>query len=537
MSYEGKRELTETDRFRWVICQLIELRKCVNIKSLRHSLNSLPRDLDETYERILCSIDECNKDYALRILRWVTFSLTTLTTSEAAQLVAVDIADEGRLDEAEVLPDPLDLLTICPGLLSIYTEKLDDETWRTLPYLSRDVLRDPYERKPLQYVALAHYSVQEYLVSTRILEGKAKFWGLQDQLSHSVIAQSCLVYLLNADLNLVKVWHIFDTNVSIDEHCPLADYCSRYWWEHARQAFNEAEDDLYRFAKRLFGSRDKFLKSLQIPHGIKVKLGQDLMAEALVYSARAGVEYLVKRLVEEDNVNIDIGNQFYGTALQAASYSGHEKIVELLLESGAEFETGGAFVLTRIGSRSPLSAASRNGHEEIVRLLIQSGASPNSSIYDMFHDPLVLASRRGHEKIVEMLLDAGAQRSTFALVEASFQGSENIVQMLLQAGANVNTLSPYKIVYSETALAAASFAGHEPIVRMLLQAGANVNFGMNIVLRTALEAAIASGHLAIVELLQQAGAKSRVREAEGSGIVHQKEWDPDDYSQADEYNS
>ena len=194
----------------------------------------------------------------------MTYSSTTLTISQAAQLVAVDIADEGRFDGEEVLANPLDVLTICPGLISIYTEKLDKEPWKTLPYQSRDVLRDPHQSKTLQYVALAHYSVQEYLVSTRILQGKAKFWGLQDQLSHSVIAQSCLVYLLNADLNLAKLWPSFDTTVSINEQSPLADYCSRYWWEHARQAFDEAADNLYRFAKRLFGSRDKFLISLQL---------------------------------------------------------------------------------------------------------------------------------------------------------------------------------------------------------------------------------------------------------------------------------
>ena len=141
------------------------------------------------------------------------------------------------------------------------------------------------------------------------------------------------------------------------------------------------------------------------------------MVAALVYSARAGVEYLVKRLVEEDDVNINIRTELYGTALQAASYSGHEKIVEFLLERGADVETtGGACVPTTMESSSPpLSAASRNGHEEIVKLLIRSGASLKTRRFEMSFDPLVLASSRGDEKIVKILLEAGAQISKLAI--------------------------------------------------------------------------------------------------------------------------
>jgi hypothetical protein len=375
----GRPELTGTGRFRWVVCQLLELRKCVNVKALRHSLRGLPRDLDETYERILCSIDDRNKDYALRILRWVTYSMTPLTIHEVARLVAIDITDEGQFNEDEVLADPLDVFTICPGLVSIYSEKYT--------YMYRSSFQT---FEAVHYIRLAHYSVQEYLVSSRIFQGKAKFWGLEDQLCHSTMAQSCLVYLLNADFNLVKSTRGFRVDTPHDERRYLAKYCSQNWWKHASRAFSEATDNIHRFEKRLFRSRERFLISLLLIHHERFKPGQDVMTEALVHFVSNEVEYLVKQLLKEDDININANARSEGgrTALEVASLKGYRKMVELLLQHGADVQTTvGPF-------GSALAAASSMGHGDVVKLLIRSGAPLN----DMGPlAPLSLASWQGHE--------------------------------------------------------------------------------------------------------------------------------------------
>ncbi|PNP46437.1 hypothetical protein THARTR1_10759 [Trichoderma harzianum] len=58
----------------------------------------------------------------------------------------------------------------------------------------------------------------------------------------------------------------------------------------------------------------------------------------------------------------------FNTALQAASYNGHEKIVNTLLHHGAEInQTGGLYGCA-------LLAAAAAGHEDICRLLIERGA-------------------------------------------------------------------------------------------------------------------------------------------------------------------
>ncbi|KAF8507543.1 ankyrin repeat-containing domain protein, partial [Gautieria morchelliformis] len=58
----------------------------------------------------------------------------------------------------------------------------------------------------------------------------------------------------------------------------------------------------------------------------------------------------------------------YGTALQAAAFSGHMEIFQLLLEQGADVNAMGGEYGTA------LLAAALSGHTEIVQLLLEHGA-------------------------------------------------------------------------------------------------------------------------------------------------------------------
>ncbi|KAI1522072.1 hypothetical protein PtrSN002B_012259 [Pyrenophora tritici-repentis] len=140
--------------FRWAVCQLDTLGKCCNRAMLRKSLASLPRTLDQTYDRILSTISEEYSKYAMRILQWLAFSARPLSVEEIAEVVAIDVARDPAFDRDEVLEDPLEVLDICSSLVTITKNKADGRL-----------------RPAKQIVALAHYSVQEYLVSDRIRQG------------------------------------------------------------------------------------------------------------------------------------------------------------------------------------------------------------------------------------------------------------------------------------------------------------------------------------------------------------------------------
>ena len=57
---------------------------------------------------------------------------------------------------------------------------------------------------------------------------------------------------------------------------------------------------------------------------------------------------------------------------------GHEEVVKLLVEKGADLESKGY-------SRTPLSLAAMNGHEAVVKLLVEKGANLKSKDHAVGH--------------------------------------------------------------------------------------------------------------------------------------------------------
>src|SRR5277367_4837579 len=81
-------------------------------------------------------------------------------------------------------------------------------------------------------IKLYHMSVKDYLLSRHL---GATGFGIDEKLSHSVIAQTCLAYLLQFD-NLDTL----NPNTSNpSENYPLARYAAEYWIMHVRSGRNE----------------------------------------------------------------------------------------------------------------------------------------------------------------------------------------------------------------------------------------------------------------------------------------------------------
>jgi hypothetical protein len=168
-------------------------------------------------------------------------------------------------------------------------------------------------------------------------------------------------------------------------------------------------------------------------------------------------------------------NFLSGWIIQTMFYAaarGHEQVVSLLIESGADVNACDTWGSTM------LHLASRRGDAQVVRILLEKHADVNA--FDGWEKKTALhfASEEGHAQVVQLLLQKGADIDAFdtwgnktALHYASQEGHEHVVQLLLVHDANVNARGWKK----ETALHIACERGHEQVVRLLLEAGADVH--------------------------------------------------------------
>lgn len=459
---------------------------------MRSALRELPRNLDDTYERILRSIDSQDLEDAQSILSWLAFAERALTLEEIAE--AAVIRPTGKpVDADDKLIDFLDVLQICRGLVS----------------LSEELVEICGIRQKRRVVRFAHFSVKEYLMSRRITERSVSGFYLSPGPAHSRMARCCLATLLHNDKKC--------TNPLDPKILPLLRYSAEYWFVHvdkseARESFTSLTESLFGGLATTFqnwlsiydlnlGMGNPRFYRWRVGHGISplyyasllglVEPAQFLLdrgmgvnllggryGNALVAASTSGSEKMVTLLLDRDADPNAHSGLIYGHALHAASFCGFESIVRTLLQRGAR-------VNTRKGRRdTALQVACEGGHESIVRLLLESGAEVNAR-GGGYGNALQAASERGHYSIAKLLLDRGAEVNAegghygYALQAAGSRGHISLVHLLLDAGADVNAQGGG----FRDALRSASIRGHENVIALLLERGANVQPIIDIMVR------------------------------------------------------
>lgn len=401
----------------------------MNLSSLRTALKSLPTTLDETYARILDSIDEDKHHYALRLLQWLTFSARPMTLAEVAEAIVVEVNEDPRFDIDSRFVQPTDVLTICSSLVTTTIEDGDSSS------ASASIeTEDPPSASTSREVQLAHFSVKEYLVSTRIRSGLAKAYSIEEGHANACMSETCLAYLLH-----------FDKSDSLTsqplENFPLLLYAATYWTHHARLADSDTSIYPLLTVELLMDKKYALLHWVRLcdkdQHDqADLSKALDSLCPPLYYAARAGLIKPVELLLIR-GADINAYGRRYHNALRAASIAGHQKVVQLLLEEGADFNIQGD------EHGNALIAASSGGHKDVVRLLLDKGADVNA-LGGTYGNALQAASYWGHEDVMRFLIDKGADVNTICgmyghvLQTAAVFNSENVIQVLLENGADVN---------------------------------------------------------------------------------------------------
>ncbi|KAH9077603.1 ankyrin repeat-containing domain protein [Lactarius deliciosus] len=485
---------TLTDRadgmFRWVFCQLETLQHCFP-PNLRQFLNEMPETLDETYERILKSINKAQKNDAYRLLQCLTVAVRPLRVEELAELLAFDfqasssggipkLKDDWRWDDQEEA-----VLSTCSSLITV------------VPYGDSQV------------VQFSHFSVKEYLTSPRLAQshGDVSRFHIDLERAHTVMAQGCLGTLLLPDEQAgndgAKV-------------LPLVAYAAQHWVEHARfekvtSRVQNGMDDLFDNSKPHFAA---WLRVYDVDmHWESFSPWQpDHDGSPLYYAAFCGFYDTAERLIMMHPEQVNAAGGRILAPLPTALSQKHFRIANLLHKHGAVVDVRG------LRERTPLHAASMYGRVDIMQWLLDHGEDVNTRQVNRW-TPLHLAARNMHLEAVQLLLDHNADINsqgdggTTPLYEALsyvvFSPKEktvdvDVVRKLLQHGADTNIHDHNH----STPLHRASSQGWPEVSRLLLSHGAIVD-EKDKNGKTPFQVASANGHVEITKLLLDHGATGK----------------------------
>ncbi len=470
---------------------------------MRQKIQSLPKDLEDTYARILLNISEDYREDACSALRWLTFSERPLELDELVEALVITPGKDPPFNTEDRLSDPHLILQYLPGLISI-SENVNG--------------------KKSPEVRLAHASVKDFLVSSKIAQGQTAPFGTSPLAANQYITEACLVYILEYDTAQDR------TNTAADlASWPLLDYASKYWYIHKR-AFSEDESSKTPTSPR--AGTDALLLRLLVSdmntqswlqiHRPDMTWRQPFdrddseheLGSALYYACCMGFREAVRRLLEK-GIDSNTEGGFYGSPLRAAAYYGHEKTCLLLLQHGARIEDAD------INGSGALWYAADGGHENVVRLLIANGADIERGSGESIGTALYAAASNRHFTVAKTLIEHGAKVDAATkfkkagLRGAAMNGDLDTVNLLLDHGAAVDMPD----TDGQTPLIRAAVNGRDKSIALLLDRKASIA-SKDLKGQTALSWAAYHGQLDALQVLLDRGADKESKNSDGQTSLH-----------------
>ncbi|XP_077473529.1 uncharacterized protein ankrd50l [Stigmatopora argus] len=227
----------------------------------------------------------------------------------------------------------------------------------------------------------------------------------------------------------------------------------------------------------------------------------------------------VARLLLEHGANPGHRDRDRMTPLLLAAHEGHDDIVELLLDAGADVdETAGG----RGARVTPLLAAAAMGHVQTVTRLLFWGALADA-VDDEGRTALGLAAARGSAGAVRVLLERGLDENHkddlgwTPLHAAAHEGHRAVCAALTEPGSAARVGETD--AEGRTALMLAAREGHLGAARLLLDRRSPVDHRSHDG-RSALSAALLEDRGEVAQLLLRRGADVDVRDAEGRPLLY-----------------
>lgn len=191
-------------------------------------MRDLPKDLDETYDRILSNISKRDRRDTVAALQLLAVSTCAVSVADVAEAVVIE-PDSCSFDPKDRLPDPFDIVDVLASLVTCSSRLIPMPGNKALPKAHRYVGEELATE-----IQLAHYSVKEYVMSDRIRQSTESCFYISEYEAHTRVAEICLTYLLQFDqVELASRDMIRD--------CSFCLYAAECWFHHTKAAHNHPD--------------------------------------------------------------------------------------------------------------------------------------------------------------------------------------------------------------------------------------------------------------------------------------------------------
>jgi len=545
--------------FLWVALQIQSLCSMKTDYAIREALADLPKDLSETFARILQKSGNSDPALQAKVLQLVLAAYRPLTTDELREALSVTPGD-ATWDPSKTLNNAYSALACCGCLLTVDEEEF---TVRLVHHSVKQYILNGLNG--VKNIGFSYKKAQRTLAD--IIVTYLGYGVFGNELSrvrvHPIIVQSAPSKIVQATMGSSSTTRQLAMKLlgsrrqpAFDMSRAIADarasfkskpentfsfytYAKTYWQDHILYVSGK-EDAMYKLSTKLIRSRMSELNARDMNYGMHCRWaaenGNQMILELLLQTGKIdtnamhyggwtplmwAVEYgyrdIVKLLLDAGKVDVNATAKNYGwmTPLIRATANGSKDIVELLLNTGK--------VDVSAKDHDGLTAmmwAVRDRYKDIVKVLLVVGKADVEAKDSDGSTPLMRAVRNRHRDIVDVLLSVGKadvkakdNSGWTPMMWAVIKGYKDIVEVLLIVGkADVEARDS-----GSTPLMLAAQNGHKDIVEVLLSVGkADVEAKDSSSGRTPLMRAVEGRYKDTVEVLLSVG-KADIKAKDNSG--------------------
>ncbi|GLA54743.1 hypothetical protein AnigIFM63604_000889 [Aspergillus niger] len=426
--------------FQWTYLQLKQLEKCVSPEAIQECLGTLPKTLDNTYDKLLEEIENSpphDRDLALRALKWVLAARRPLSREDLLEAVRIN-PDIMTTELCTPISDDA-LLALCRNFLVIDSERA---VWR-----------------------ISHLSVAEYFELRQ---------SWTTAVTNLMVGKACLLFMLseicwNESIYIPGAQSPLSGPELSGFTRPLLSYVSYYWPKHI--AILDLAVVSTKDLSPVIGLLEKFLGAPQ-DSSAQYRLwarchyyGLEPVEHSILAVCQFGIYQVSDSWWNEGELDLAKTNCEGKTYMLLAASKGHIPILQALLGKGGTLDVqGGGPSPYR---STPLIEAVVEGQAEMARFLLKDGKTDvnlqvddkswpcalGAAIYKRDLDMLKLIVFEGHAE-VNMHLKYSFYGSPLA-VTSFFGWLEGTKFLVEQGAADVDLVLQYGWYGSALAAAAA----------------------------------------------------------------------------------